>query len=658
MKFKKNKKGFTLVELIVVVGIFGVILSAMLNFIKPANQIHNDIQATRDANVISSGIIEFLDDELRYATNVLVLQDYVSIPEVSEDGYVGSYGVSFSNCIVLDSNHFRGYGVPGYSNKNDDTAAKRMGATGQVLKVNKIDTDGFNLNNAQVVKGEAFYDNFKFDFKAGTNVVDEYADEAYYEDHLKSIQISVTAYTPVYENGEYVFKKKFDRGTEGTNEGNKTKNRGAVLNFTNINMDNGDAMDLEVYKGDPEKDSPSGAAKQEEDGYPIASAAPEGVTESQASFYGGSASRYTYIFYKKTGAKTADDGTCTIKFVTDTPEKNTAVGSPVKGFEKGKTFTEFPTATPISGYSSTYWLAPDGTQVKEDEGYVVNANTTFKLVYVPDPEPSPYTVTWINADETSYTTPGPVPVGKTATNGPPTGFDPDKYAPNEETGGWVEQITKTSYLEVPIDKDVTFVADLVEKYPVHFKFSDSDVRDGASVVKGKYAKALEEVPAAPEGKVFDKWVVSGDTTKDLVSTPITKETTFEPKFKDKPSEIAGWTTSYTASNIGATEWDIWVNNKNIGKVVRYNVKINFNNTDTSATISKFKVKLTLDKACNVYTYDSNNVDITGNGSKSISLAVKNVSITSGGSYEGFTYNPLMFDNKDVKITNIELESAS
>ena len=52
---KSNKNGFTLVELIVVVVIFGMIMGAILNFMKPANEIHNDTQATMDANVISSG---------------------------------------------------------------------------------------------------------------------------------------------------------------------------------------------------------------------------------------------------------------------------------------------------------------------------------------------------------------------------------------------------------------------------------------------------------------------------------------------------------------------------------------------------------------------------------------------------------------------------
>ena len=69
----KNRKGFTLVELIVVVTIFGVILGAILNMIKPANNVYHDADATMESNVIGSGLIDYLDDELRYSTNVLVL---------------------------------------------------------------------------------------------------------------------------------------------------------------------------------------------------------------------------------------------------------------------------------------------------------------------------------------------------------------------------------------------------------------------------------------------------------------------------------------------------------------------------------------------------------------------------------------------------------
>ena len=67
----KNRKGFTLVELIVVVTIFGVILGAILNMIKPANNVYHDADATMESNIIGSGLIDYLDDELRYSTNVL-----------------------------------------------------------------------------------------------------------------------------------------------------------------------------------------------------------------------------------------------------------------------------------------------------------------------------------------------------------------------------------------------------------------------------------------------------------------------------------------------------------------------------------------------------------------------------------------------------------
>ena len=37
-----------------------------------------DADATMESNVIGSGLIDYLDDELRYSTNVLVLKDYVN----------------------------------------------------------------------------------------------------------------------------------------------------------------------------------------------------------------------------------------------------------------------------------------------------------------------------------------------------------------------------------------------------------------------------------------------------------------------------------------------------------------------------------------------------------------------------------------------------
>ena len=345
-------------------------------------------------------------------------------------------------------------------------------------------------------------------------------------------------------------------------------------------------------------------------------------------------------------------GTCSIKFVTDTPNPNTAVGSTITGFTKGDVFKSFPSVTPISGYSSHYWIAPDKSQVDPDVGYPINADTTFKLIYVKDPEPSPFEITWINADGTSYTTPGPVPVGKTATNGPPTGFDTSKKALNEATGGWVEQGTGKSYLEVPIDKNVTFVADLVDKYPVHFKYSDSDIKDGEPVVSGKYAVAPDEHPSAPEGKQFDKWVVSGDTSKDIASTPITKETTFVPTFKDKPAGVNGWTVSYTASTFQMSD-SFWNGSASV-PFTGLNLNLSFTCTDPSKSLKAFKVKVTFDAPTSVYY--SSNVTITGDGTKTLTFSpMLWGNIQNGGSHN---LNNSPFRTIGGNVVKVELVSAT
>lgn len=79
--------------------------------IKPANNVYHDADATMESNIIGSGLIDYLDDELRYSTNVLVLKDYIGVPDVSNSGTIGASGVTYSNCIVIDNNNLRGYSL-------------------------------------------------------------------------------------------------------------------------------------------------------------------------------------------------------------------------------------------------------------------------------------------------------------------------------------------------------------------------------------------------------------------------------------------------------------------------------------------------------------------------------------------------------------------
>ena len=216
----KNRKGFTLVELIVVVTIFGVILGAILNMIKPANNVYHDADATMESNVIGSGLIDYLDDELRYSTNVLVLKDYVGVPDVSNSGTIGASGVTYSNCIVIDNNNLRGYSLKNYSGSDTDTAAKRMGAKGCIINVGKVNTEGLNFNNSAVARGVDFYDNYKFDIGASISKIEE----------MSTLDVSLTAYQPTYENGSYTFtktkyKKDADRKSTRLNSSHMSESR-------------------------------------------------------------------------------------------------------------------------------------------------------------------------------------------------------------------------------------------------------------------------------------------------------------------------------------------------------------------------------------------------------------------------------------------------
>jgi hypothetical protein len=338
-------------------------------------------------------------------------------------------------------------------------------------------------------------------------------------------------------------------------------------------------------------------------GYPAATSAPAGATSQQQEYYGTGASRYTYIFYTKGNAEVTDTG-CTLKFVTDTPVANTEVASPVTGFTKGDTFKDFPSAPTVPGYSSSYWCAPDGTKVDEATGYVVKGDSTFKLVYVKDPDVVMHKVTWIDADGSSEVT--EVPEGRTATHGAPSKFDPDKKAINESTGGWVQQGTGKTLDQVPIENDsVVFVADLVDKYPVHFKYSDSKTVNGDPVVKGKFATAPEEIPDPPAAdKEFEKWVLQGDESKSISNYPITAETTFVPKFKAKAT---GWSVTYTINDNGKDEWN---------DIHRYAIKLKFSGPD-GAQFSNLTIKIKFKNNAQAMYYS--NATITGAGTKTLTI---------------------------------------
>ncbi len=648
---KTNKKGFTLVELIVVVCIFGIILGAILNFIKPANEIHKDTQATMDANIMSSGIIEYMDDELRYATNILVLEDYAGVPNVSATGQVGTCPVTFTNCLVLDCKNPRGYCLKNYTSEYSNKTAAKMGATGCVIKVNKLGEGGFNFNNSSVAKGVDFYDNFKYDIRTGTSI-----NEVRANPKLRTIQVNVITYEPEYKNGKFVFeKKKFDRDKVYSADEEKEKSSGAVINLTNINIAGSDFK----LRGDLKCKDPV-LKSIVEDNYPNATSAPAGATAEQKSYYSAKDdNRYTYIFYQK--AANASASKLEVKMVYSNSHPVTALQGKQIGatsyVKKGTTFKSFSTPSAMAGYLPPYWLAPDGSKVDTSKGYVISENTTFTLVYEPESSVPTYEVTWLQPDGSEFTKNNAFENHAPISPGVPDQVDTDK----QDFIGWYRQGSGEEYSTVKVTgSGLVFVPKVENKVKVEFTSDEAGENVIAEcttyISKGGHATAPSTTPAPPDAdKIFDKWVVKDHPELELSTyeIPSVASVRFVPTFKDKPSDINGWSITYSVNNQGTD--DVWTGSAH-APANKLDIMLTFHCATAGKKLNNYSVKVTFDS--NATIYYASNVDITGNGSKTITMKIASDKLWSN-IYDGSTHNlNNQFKIVGGNIVNVELLTAN
>ena len=503
----KNRKGFTLVELIVVVTIFGVILGAILNMIKPANNVYHDADATMESNIIGSGLIDYLDDELRYSTNVLLLKDYIGVPDVSTSGTIGASGVTYSNCIVIDNNNLRGYSLKNYSGNDTDTAAKRMGAKGCILNVGKVNTEGLNFNNSAVARGVDFYDNYKFDIGASISKIEK----------MYTLDVSLTAYQPTYENGSYTFTKT------------KYK-KDAAVNLTNININEGDSDSYKV------RDYKDFSVAPDYVTYPQATTAPAGCTAQQEKYYSLDASNtYTYIFYDKTTVSSSK--TYSVKFIYSASDPEpTLRGKQIdtKSVKAGTVYKAPPSMSSRTGYGTPYWVDSKNNVADFTTGVTINKDMVFSCVYPPVAPKAQFNVTFENINGSTFTT-TKVYDGDFANDpGIPTDMDTIK----QDFVKWVYKSDNSKGLtDVSItDSSVVFVPVVQNKHKVEFKLNGSLINASTIYVSdGQYANYPGATPVSSDAnKVFSKWVVEG-TSDEITSVTITRDTVFEAVFVEKPS---------------------------------------------------------------------------------------------------------------------------
>ncbi|MCR5019634.1 prepilin-type N-terminal cleavage/methylation domain-containing protein [Ruminococcus sp.] len=197
---KFNKKGFTLVELIVVSTIMVMVMGAILNFIRPLNRYYERTQAMDDTNDIGSILMNDIDNQLRYATNVVVLQDYQGVPQLSGGYLVNSSGESsfsakLSDVFIIDNNHVRGSQLAGYDAQG--TVAHRKGAQGCILQA-KINDTGIDFDNMEILESENLYNDYGCTFDAALNTL---------ENGGKCLTVGMQLMRPSREGLSYEFKK-------------------------------------------------------------------------------------------------------------------------------------------------------------------------------------------------------------------------------------------------------------------------------------------------------------------------------------------------------------------------------------------------------------------------------------------------------------------
>lgn len=197
---KTNKKGFTLIELIIVSTIMVMIMGAILNFIQPMNNFYQRTLYNSDANDVGNILQDTFESQIRYATNICVLEGYEGVPAVV-DGYLRdstggkAINAKYTDVIVIDNDSLRGSVMAGYDENGN--VAHRKRARGQLLYA-PLNKDGIDMDKLEIVGGEPLYSDMKCEFEGYINVDDS---------KNNCLTLSSKLYKPEGNGTSYDFKK-------------------------------------------------------------------------------------------------------------------------------------------------------------------------------------------------------------------------------------------------------------------------------------------------------------------------------------------------------------------------------------------------------------------------------------------------------------------
>lgn len=103
---KKKVKGFTLIEMIIVVALFGLIMAGALSLLQPIRRVYKDAFDFEGSRATVNNVRQFVEDNVKYANRIIVLTncndiytDLSSIANITDIADHGSNGINHGDGI-------------------------------------------------------------------------------------------------------------------------------------------------------------------------------------------------------------------------------------------------------------------------------------------------------------------------------------------------------------------------------------------------------------------------------------------------------------------------------------------------------------------------------------------------------------------------------
>lgn len=131
---KKILKGFTLIELIIVMAILAILMAAIMNMFKPVRETYVDATLYENQRTSQNGIVTYITESIRYATDLgMYTKDKVTDVEGAVEAFTDAY-LEANGVKTTDSD---------YSAKRTNTLAK-MKEQAEVIIIDNDTTYAFS----------------------------------------------------------------------------------------------------------------------------------------------------------------------------------------------------------------------------------------------------------------------------------------------------------------------------------------------------------------------------------------------------------------------------------------------------------------------------------------------------------------------------------